>query len=172
MTRSQENPVENKVSLVFSLTIPLFMRTCNPNANIIPYSTDWNQTQRNLKLSWKKYMYTARFFPAHMSKLDIIYSTDNWKIKVQVLTKEHDSGQSWSPWNIRHDQVSGTMWKVLSQGIHMCNMEALSLLVRKLWPRLKFLFTHTRAMTSASRLVKNGTMSLYPSSVLKNKNLV
>ena len=24
-----------------------------------------------------------------------------------------------------------------SQGIHMCNMKALSLLVRKLWPRLK-----------------------------------
>ena len=32
----------------------------------------------------------------------------------------------------------GTMRKVLSQGIHMCNMKALSLLVRKLWPRLKF----------------------------------
>ena len=38
----------------------------------------------------------------------------------------------------------GTMWKVLSQGIHMCNMKALSLLIGKLWPRLKFLFTHTR----------------------------
>ena len=35
----------------------------------------------------------------------------------------------------------GTMWKVLLQGIHMSNMKALSLLVRKLWPRLKFLFT-------------------------------
>ena len=34
------------------------------------------------------------------------------------------------------------MWKVLSQSIHMCNMKALSLLVRKSWPRLKFLFTH------------------------------
>ena len=30
------------------------------------------------------------------------------------------------------------MWKVLSQGIHMCNMKALSLLVRKLWSRLIF----------------------------------
>ena len=30
------------------------------------------------------------------------------------------------------------MWKVLSQGIYMCNMKALSLLVWKLWPRLKF----------------------------------
>ena len=30
----------------------------------------------------------------------------------------------------------------------MCNMKALSLLVRKLWPRLKFLFTHhTRTPT-------------------------
>ena len=36
------------------------------------------------------------------------------------------------------------MWKVLSQGICMCNMKALSLVVRKLWPRLNFLFTHTR----------------------------
>ena len=29
------------------------------------------------------------------------------------------------------------MWKVLSQGKHMCNMKALSLPIRKLWPRLK-----------------------------------
>ena len=32
----------------------------------------------------------------------------------------------------------GTMWEVLSQGIHMCNMKGLSLLIRKLWPMLKF----------------------------------
>ena len=37
-----------------------------------------------------------------------------------------------------------SMCKVFSQAIHMCNTKALSLLVRKLWPRLKFLFTHTR----------------------------
>ena len=30
------------------------------------------------------------------------------------------------------------MWKVLSQGIHTYNMKALSFLVWKLWPRLKF----------------------------------
>ena len=30
----------------------------------------------------------------------------------------------------------GTMWKVLSQGIHMCIRKAIYLLVRKLWPRL------------------------------------
>ena len=33
------------------------------------------------------------------------------------------------------------MWKVSSHGIHMCNMKAQSLLVWKLWPRLKFLFS-------------------------------
>ena len=38
----------------------------------------------------------------------------------------------------------GTTWEVLSQATHMCNMKALSLMVRKLWARLKFLFTHTR----------------------------
>ena len=32
----------------------------------------------------------------------------------------------------------GTHGKVLSQGIYICNMNALPLLVRKLWPRLKF----------------------------------
>ena len=32
----------------------------------------------------------------------------------------------------------GTVWKVLSQGIHMCNMKVLSRLVWKLCPRLKF----------------------------------
>ena len=31
--------------------------------------------------------------------------------------------------------------KVLSQGIHLWNMKALSLMVHKLWPRLKFLST-------------------------------
>ena len=35
-----------------------------------------------------------------------------------------------------------TKWKVLSQRIHICNMKTLSLLIWKLWPRLKFLFTH------------------------------
>ena len=35
-------------------------------------------------------------------------------------------------------QNYGTMWKVLSQGIHVCNIKALSLLVRKLRPRFKF----------------------------------
>ena len=33
------------------------------------------------------------------------------------------------------------MWKVLSQGIHMWNMKVLSVVVHKLWPRLKFLST-------------------------------
>ena len=37
-----------------------------------------------------------------------------------------------------HKKNYGTMWKVLSQGVHMCNIKALFLLVRKLWPRLIF----------------------------------
>ena len=39
---------------------------------------------------------------------------------------------------IMHKWRDGTMWKTLSQGIHLCHMKALSLLVWKLWPRLKF----------------------------------
>ena len=35
-------------------------------------------------------------------------------------------------------KIYSTMRKVLSQGIHMCNMKALSLLVIKLWPSLRF----------------------------------
>ena len=45
-------------------------------------------------------------------------------------------------------QNYGTMGQVFSQGIHICNKKTLSLLVRKLWLRLKFLFTHpTRTRT-------------------------
>ena len=57
--------------------------------------------------------------------------------KVQVFLKVGQTLMSKS-----RGQNYGTMWKVLSQGIQMCNMKVLSLLVRKLWPRLKFLFTH------------------------------
>ena len=42
------------------------------------------------------------------------------------------------------------MWKVLSQGIHMCNMKALSLVVRKLWPRLKFFKSRSNFKVKAS----------------------
>ena len=35
-------------------------------------------------------------------------------------------------------QNFSTMWKIFPQGIHMCNMKALSLLVIKLWPKLEF----------------------------------
>ena len=42
----------------------------------------------------------------------------------------------------------GTMCKVLLQGIHMCNMRTLPLLVWKLWPKLKFSSTQpTRTPT-------------------------
>ena len=46
----------------------------------------------------------------------------------------------------------------------MCNMKAQSLLVRKLWPRLKFFVhphadTETRAMTLAPRLANKKVMA-------------
>ena len=51
------------------------------------------------------------------------------------------------------------MWKVLSQGIHMCNMKALSLLVWKLWPRLKFFKSRSNFKVKVTRkfdlLLKN-----------------
>ena len=54
-------------------------------------------------------------------------------IKVKVFQKKVKlQGQSHKVKNY------GNKWKVLSQGIYICNIKALSLLVRKLWPRLKF----------------------------------
>ena len=45
----------------------------------------------------------------------------------------------------------GTMWKVLSQEIHVCNLEALSLPVRKLWPRLKFFKSRSNFKVKVTR---------------------
>ena len=45
----------------------------------------------------------------------------------------------------------GTMWKVLSQEIFMCNMKALSLLVRWLWPRLKFFKSRSNFKVKVTR---------------------
>ena len=36
-------------------------------------------------------------------------------------------------------KIFGIHGKVLSQRMYICNMKALPLLIRKLWPRLKFL---------------------------------
>ena len=41
--------------------------------------------------------------------------------------------------------------KVLSQGTHMCNMKALSLLVRKLWLRLKFFKSRSNFKVKVTR---------------------
>ena len=43
------------------------------------------------------------------------------------------------------------MWKVLSQGIHMWNMKALSLMVQKLWLRLKFLKSRSNLKVKVTR---------------------
>ena len=59
------------------------------------------------------------------------------KVKV-CFTKVDQTSRSRS-----RDHIYGTMCKVLLQGIHMCNMKSLSLPVRKLLSRFKFLFTHT-----------------------------
>ena len=49
----------------------------------------------------------------------------------------------------------GTIWKVLSQGIHMCNMKALSLLVRKLWQRFKFFKCRSNFKVMRSKRIFN-----------------
>ena len=53
--------------------------------------------------------------------------------KVKVFSKVGQTLMSRS-----EGQNYGTLWKVLSQEIHMCKIKALPLLVWKLWPRLKF----------------------------------
>ena len=54
----------------------------------------------------------------------------------------------------------GTMWKVLSQGIHMCNMKVLSFLVWKLWPRLKFVKSFSQ-VGQTSRSSSHGQILWY-----------
>ena len=64
----------------------------------------------------------------------------------------------------------GIVRKVLSQGTHMCNMKAPSLVVTKVWPRLKFLSTHhtltpmptrTRLPGHTSRLAKKNSKRMH-----------
>ena len=45
----------------------------------------------------------------------------------------------------------GTMWKVLSWGIHMGNMKALPVVVFKLWPMLKFLKRRSKFKVKVTR---------------------
>ena len=83
--------------------------------------------------------------PAHTSRLSLVGirvvrrqqrspgGKHHW---IEAMVKVFKVGQT----SRSRSQVKnyGTMWKFLSQGIHMCNMKAISLLVRKLWPRFKF----------------------------------
>ena len=59
-------------------------------------------------------------------------------------------------------QTLCTVWKVLSQGIHICNMKALSLLVRKLWPRLKFFKSRSNFKVKVTRSTR-GPRAFYRS---------
>ena len=54
----------------------------------------------------------------------------------------------------------GMMWKskVLSQGMHICNMKAIAFLVWKLWPRLKFLKSRSNFKVKVTRSKNYGMM--------------
>ena len=67
-----------------------------------------------------------------------IFSGKKVMTKIKVFHKEVNlQGQGHKVKNY------GTTRKVLSQGMHMCNTKALSLLVRKVWPRLKFFISRS-----------------------------
>ena len=72
------------------------------------------------------------------------------------------SGTHWSTSSDTHQVVEiwketsikkYTMWKVLSQGIHLCNMKALFLLVSKIWPRLKFFKRRSNFKVTRSKII-------------------
>ena len=48
-------------------------------------------------------------------------------------------------------KIFGIHGKVLSQGMYICNMKALSLLIRKLWPMLKFLKSRSNFKVKVTR---------------------
>ena len=58
-------------------------------------------------------------------------------------------------------KIFGRERKVLSQGTHMCNMKALSLLVKKLWPRLSLLWTDRRTDRRTDRQTDR-VIPIYP----------
>ena len=78
------------------------------------------------------------------------------------LFESYDQGKSCSNFKVKN---YGSMWKVLSQGIHIWDMEALSFIVWKWLPRLKFLsMQQTQTLEPwhklpgySSRLAKNKT---------------
>ena len=55
----------------------------------------------------------------------------------------------------------GARRKILSSAIHRCNMKAIPLLVRKLWPRLKFLKSRSnfKVQVTRSKIVVPGKRS-------------
>ena len=73
------------------------------------------------------------------------------------------------------------MWKVLSQAIDMSNIKALSLLVKKVWPRLKFLksrlnfkvkVTRSKVMVPCDILVTMNTHVQYESPITSDKKVM
>ena len=60
----------------------------------------------------------------------------------------------------------GTMRKILPQGIHLCNMKALSLLVVKLWPSF---CSRKQADPNADTVADTRAMTLAPLKISKNR---
>ena len=88
-------------------------------------------------------------------RLKFFKSRSKFKVKVKVTRSKN----------------YGSKWKVLSQGIHMCNMKALSLPVIKLWPRSKFLFTHTRRRRSGHQGYDISSPDIRPGSLISTCNI-
>ena len=71
-----------------------------------------------------------------------------------------------------------TMWKVSSQGTHMYNMKALSLVVRKLRPRLKFFKSRSNFKVKRSKImapcenVTKNTHVQYESHISSGKKVI
>ena len=89
--------------------------------------------------------------------------------KVKLQGQDHD------------DKNYGTMWKVISQGIHTCNMKALSLLLTKLWPMLKFFQSRSNFKVKVTRsklwyhvkgLVTKNTHVQYESPITSGKKVM
>ena len=75
--------------------------------------------------------------------------------KVKVFFKVGQTSRSRSL-----GQKFGTCGKVLSQGMYIWNMKALPLLVRKLWPRLKFFKSRSNFKVKVTRSLGQNILKL------------
>ena len=90
------------------------------------------KTKSNFKVKVRRIIITVQCKRSSHKEYNVQYEspiTSGKKVMTKVNLKVTIKGPG--------DKVNNhsTMWKVLWQGIHMCNIKALSLLVRKSWPR-------------------------------------